>query len=293
MTSHEHYTVILPCEISNLPSDMYVIWQYGRRGERNQTVLTIGSSQIIDNYRVRAIASAQDDAAVELVEDKVLGKDDELLSLSSNRRRQRISSVNLEIRKLQITDSGWYECQLPTKPTQVNYIYLEVLGAPKIEASVKSPRLGDSLELTCKVKNLPLNQELYWQYEDAKIETPNVITINDISLKSAPITTAPAASPTHHHHHHQNHETMIKHKKSHNSNATTNRRVMRKSKRNERPAMSSFRIELDRSDYENNVTISKLIIKNLDSNHRGHYKCRYESVEAKYHLEFKSKGALL
>ena len=43
----------------------------------------------------------------------------------------KITSNNLEIRKLQLTDSGWYECQLPTKPTQINYVYLEVLSKKK------------------------------------------------------------------------------------------------------------------------------------------------------------------
>ena len=41
---------------------------------------------------------------------------------------EKLLAYNLEIRKLQLNDSGWYECQLNTKPTVKNYIYLKVLS---------------------------------------------------------------------------------------------------------------------------------------------------------------------
>lgn len=40
----------------------------------------------------------------------------------------QVTTNNLEIRKLQVSDSGWYECQLPTKPTQKSYVFLQVHG---------------------------------------------------------------------------------------------------------------------------------------------------------------------
>ena len=50
------------------------------------------------------------------------------LSIDLNKPNTPVFSNNLEIRKLHVSDSGWYECQLSTKPTQINYVYLEILG---------------------------------------------------------------------------------------------------------------------------------------------------------------------
>lgn len=110
-----------------------VIWQYGKRGESNQTVLTVGGTQVESNYRIRIITNAsneenylemasQSDAALSAAQAN------EASSNKDESNPQRLTVNNLEIRKLHLSDSGWYECQLPTKPTQINYIYLEVLG---------------------------------------------------------------------------------------------------------------------------------------------------------------------
>jgi hypothetical protein len=100
-------------------------------------VLTIGRTQIENNYRVRVINNStnEEETGISFNYQKSLSATE----LSSNKQQQqqqqqqitenmKITSNNLEIRKLQLSDSGWYECQLPTKPTQINYVHLEVLS---------------------------------------------------------------------------------------------------------------------------------------------------------------------
>jgi hypothetical protein len=99
---------------------MHVIWQYGKRGEANQTVLTIGGTQLETNYRVRVVSNTSE--LDRSLSESVLGK-------NWTGAVAKLTLNSLEIRKLQLTDSGWYECQLPTKPTQINYVFLEVLSA--------------------------------------------------------------------------------------------------------------------------------------------------------------------
>ena len=111
----------------------------------------------------------------------------------------KVTSNNLEIRRLFTSDSGWYECQIPTKPTQKTYIYLEVLGrcssmhnviqptlepfpitcifihnnkigSPKIEANVTTGlRSGDTVELTCHVDYLPARYKLNWYLDEKNL----------------------------------------------------------------------------------------------------------------------------
>lgn len=170
----------------------------------------------------------------------------------------KITSNNLEIRKLQVNDAGWYECQLPTKPTQINYVYLEVLGAPKIEASSKHLKAGDVIELTCQVKHLPSGYELQWSLNDKKIHA-NVF--NKTSQ----------------------HKTE---RRNHSKNFKNLSEISQtRSKRN---ANRSFVIYNDKI---NNYTISKLRISNLNEQlHKGVYKCKYDKLEAKFHLDLKPKG---
>jgi hypothetical protein len=127
VTSYEHHTVTIPCEILNLPVDMHVIWQYGKRGEANQTVLTIGGTQLETNYRVRVVLNTTeyDRKQHETFYNSNNSSNDAIFEPKPG---SRLTINNLEIRKLQLSDSGWYECQLPTKPTQINYVYLEVLS---------------------------------------------------------------------------------------------------------------------------------------------------------------------
>ncbi len=103
---------------------MHVIWQYGKRGEANQTVLTIGGTQLETNYRVRVVSNTSELERGQY--ESVLGKNFTLAADAKSSPKLTVNS--LEIRKLQLTDSGWYECQLPTKPTQINYVFLEVLS---------------------------------------------------------------------------------------------------------------------------------------------------------------------
>ena len=97
-------------------------------------MLTIGRTQIENNYRVRVINNStnEEETGISFNYQKSLSATE----LTSNKQQQqqqitenmKITSNNLEIRKLQLSDSGWYECQLPTKPTQINYVHLEVLS---------------------------------------------------------------------------------------------------------------------------------------------------------------------
>ncbi len=82
ISAFESTTVVLPCDIMNLSPDMHVslsqielsvyicgeslgiqlekqvIWQKGGRDQSNKTVLTIGRTQIENNYRVRVSPSS-------------------------------------------------------------------------------------------------------------------------------------------------------------------------------------------------------------------------------------------
>lgn len=49
----------------------------------------------------------------------------------------------------------------------------------------------------------------------------------------------------------------------------------------------SYSITYDRIS---NTTICRLRIKDIDEHHKGVYKCKYDKVETKYNLEFKSKS---
>jgi hypothetical protein len=108
-----------------------VIWQYGKRGEQTQTVLTIGKTQVENNYRLRVISNYTNGQIDKHSNSNYYDQQAIMQassSMSFHQNQTRVISNNLEIRKLTSSDSGWYECQLPTKPTQINYIYLEVLS---------------------------------------------------------------------------------------------------------------------------------------------------------------------
>ena len=91
------------------------MWQYLGK-ERSllskETLLTIGKYQVENNYRLRVVTNETNQQKYDH-------------SLEEN---SIVTTNDLSIRKLKISDSGWYECQLPTKPTQKNYIHLQVFG---------------------------------------------------------------------------------------------------------------------------------------------------------------------
>ena len=92
----------------------------------NQVVLTIGQTLIENNYRVRVITNSSNEENHSPFDSVLIQS-----TYPSNVVKKSVEKVinnNLEIRRLQLSDAGWYECQLPTKPTQKNYVYLEVLG---------------------------------------------------------------------------------------------------------------------------------------------------------------------
>jgi hypothetical protein len=89
--------------------------------------LTVGKTQVENNYRLRVISNSTI-GQIEKHSSPIYFDQQAASSLSFYLNQSRVISNNLEIRKLTSLDSGWYECQLPTKPTQINYIYLEVLS---------------------------------------------------------------------------------------------------------------------------------------------------------------------
>ena len=89
-------------------------------------MLSIGNLQIEPNYRLRIITNVE-----EIDYEKSKNEDQKANSkklASEIYESEKILAFNLELRKLQFNDSGWYECQLNTKPTIKNYIYLKVLS---------------------------------------------------------------------------------------------------------------------------------------------------------------------
>ena len=91
---------------------------------QNQTLLSIGNLQIETNYRLRIITNIEEK---DYENNKVMNNSKKSPA-SEIYENQKLLAYNLEIRKLQFNDSGWYECQLNTKPTIKNYIYLKVLS---------------------------------------------------------------------------------------------------------------------------------------------------------------------
>jgi len=157
ITAIEGRTVTLPCAVKNMRPVNHVIWQHGLSGSIDQTLLTIGNTQIEKNYRIRI---RNDD-------EKPVGKFNRDLDEVSS-YEDKISAFNLEIRKLQLNDSGWYECQLNTRPTIKNYIYLNVIHEPKIYHHPSKPELGDTIEIFCEIKS-GSDFEVFWTKNDRLI----------------------------------------------------------------------------------------------------------------------------
>ena len=136
-------------------------------------------------------------------------------------------------------------------------------------------KLGDTVELVCKIRNLPANQEIHWFFNENKINA-NVVYKASATSKEGGQQSADLV------------ETASKHTKDKPSHPSHHS----KSKRFDHTS-PTFAIELDKLANNNNnqnLTTSKLIIKDLDHHHKGSYKCKYDKVEAKYHLDLKLKG---
>lgn len=236
ITTFEYQTVILPCEVENLPQEMSVIWQYGMRNETNQTVLTIGHTQIENNYRIRLITN-----------------------ITSNDQNQISRKIvyNLEIRKVNFKDSGWYECQLPTKPTKINYVHLEVMAIPKIEATSSIAEFGEPFELICKVRHLPQRYQLTWYLNGKKISK---IEPKEIS--------------------------NYRNRRGHLSNWFNNGFLFLKRKSALTQSMKIIEEKFK------NFTISRLRIEQISELHKGLFECKYDKVEAKYFLDLNVKARI-
>lgn len=231
ISSYEHQTVVLPCEVENLPQYMSVIWQHGKRNENNQTVLTVGATQVENNYRMRLMTN---------------------ISANNQGLFAKYVVYNLEIRKVNFEDSGWYECQLPTKPTKINYVHLQVLSMPRIEVSSKAAGIGESFELICKVKNMPRNYQLAWYLNGNKIlmgETEKT--------------------------------KRYKNRRGHLANWFDHEFLYF---RDTSDFPSTLKIKEEKFE---NFTISRLKIDKINEFHHGVFKCKYDKIEAKYFLDLK------
>ena len=131
---------------------------------------------------------------------------------------------------------------------------MEVLGFPKVESNNKNPKAGENIELICQIKHLPIRYELHWIFNDKKLEA-NVI---NKQLKAESTESRGKA---------KRNTDVIDYNKKHNT------------------ILGSYTIINEKVQ---NVTISKLKIKNLDEYHKGTYKCKYDKVESKFNLDFKS-----
>ena len=140
---------------------------------------------------------------------------------------------------------------------------------PRIDVSSKHPSLGESLELICQVKNLPKRFEMNWVFNEKKIIAP-IITRNEDHLSSSTNGTKKKSSSHRRHvHRAEDSEEQVHFHRRH-------------IKRNHEHSGFSVYIE-----QINNVTVSRLRIKELSESHRGVYKCRYDKIETKHVLEFK------
>lgn len=244
ITSYEDQTVILPCQVLNLPAHMHIIWQHSKREKNDHTrqvVLTIGKTLIESNYRVRVLSNGTTGHSIKSKISKLLEPQD----------MDKITTNNLEIRKLRIEDSGWYECQLPTKPTQKSYVFLQVHGVPRIQTNQQLYSPGDLVELTCHVHRLPKNStQLYWTLNGKRVVAATVIdnyAFNNTFRRRR------------HRMVHQKHQ-----KRSSDSHTTI------------------------LNNYSLNVT--RLRISAADQSNTGVYRCHYDKIETEYLLDFDRDG---
>lgn len=154
----------------------------------------------------------------------------------------------------------------------------------------RRPEEGQSLELTCQVKNLPPRFELVWYFNDHKlnpssseneetaaavenkIETSASESVNYVLISTTTI------KPN------RRHALLSYHNKLNDGGSNGNK--------NNTLILHSHNY-LAAVDRVHNVTVSRLKIKHLDWFHRGVYKCRYDQVEAFYNLDFESIYHLL
>lgn len=128
-------------------------------------------------------------------------------------------------------------------------------GLPKIEANLKHMKGGESVELTCQVRNLPKRFELTWIFNEKRINTHHT---NQTKLRRHNSDKSSLEQSSSSHHVRRAHRDLFAH--------------------------DAFSITTELKD---NLTISRLTIKSLSDSHRGVYKCRYDKIETKYNLDFK------
>ena len=118
--------------------------------------------------------------------------------------------------------------------------------------------------MTCQVKNLPSRYELHWAFND-KIIDAKIIDEKNTEIKSQKVSDELKS----------NVYSLKKRSVSSEDNTKRTRNI-------ELITIANHLI--------NNVTISKLKIKDLADHNKGVYRCKYDKIEAKFHLDFKSKG---
>ena len=147
---------------------------------------------------------------------------------------------------------------------------------PKIEPTVKHARIGDTIELLCQIKNLPAKFEVHWLFNEHKIEA---YTINRVLSGNSSDHIRSHINDTHSMHYNPRDGVALKLKSK--KHFTKFGKVNRRSVSNHKTKYTIV------NDKIQNLTISRLKIKDLDDFHKGMYKCRYDKAEAKYNLDIK------
>jgi hypothetical protein len=143
---------------------------------------------------------------------------------------------------------------------------------PKLDVNIKSPKIGDRVELICQVRYLPKRFELNWVFNDRKISVP-VNHTNSSARKSHKVRNLGEIRETEVHYHK---------KRTDMSGETLNPPFFSSDLHHHK----SFQIFNE--NHSNNVTISRLVIHDIKEHHKGVYKCRYDKIEGKINLDLKT-----
>jgi hypothetical protein len=164
-------------------------------------------------------------------------------------------------------------------------------GLPKIEATVKQPKPGDSIELICQVKNLPKRFELTWIFNERKISAHTLTSANGTYGRQQ----QNGKSRRHHekvlliNEEEKKAEELEQLMRSHRHHSQPRLHHAKRSHQQEASGHHGYTIF---NEQFNNVTMSRLKITDLGDIHRGVYKCRYDKIETKITLDFKSNKVL-
>ncbi len=152
--------------------------------------------------------------------------------------------------------------------------------------TVKHPKLGDSIELVCTVKNLPKRFDLNWVFNEKKIHAHVLTSANGTYGSGGKFKR----------NRHARHSARFFIGEEEKRAEETEQRLANHRHRNAKRShhqqqqheMTGHHGYTIFNENVNNVTVSRLKITDLSDAHRGVYKCRYDKIETKLTLEFKS-----